>query len=146
MKGTHLHMMQSIKVRHHIEVAHRLYLLPGTCQNIHGHSMWVTMELFGEVDSKGILEGLDFSSVKQTFRKHLDTTFDHRLLLNEVDPIIIGHSLPGQRLTPGDPTTENIARWVGHWAIDTWQPFVNHIVIEVQETSVNFATWDSGLL
>jgi 6-pyruvoyl-tetrahydropterin synthase len=75
-----------IAVKHNIEVAHRLYETPGKCENIHGHSMWVTLFLDGAIDKRGMLDGLDFGDVKKVFRKHLDETYDHHLLLNASDP------------------------------------------------------------
>jgi 6-pyruvoyltetrahydropterin/6-carboxytetrahydropterin synthase len=147
----------TIKVRHNIEVAHRLFETPGKCENIHGHSMWVTMELFGEVNQHGMLEGLDFGDVKKIFRSHLDTELDHHLLLNQDDPwagdIYLPssnpqenalpdgpHQLPGLVPTPGDPTTENIASWLAHWALEKYPFNVYQVVMTVDETHVNSAT------
>lgn len=159
-------MTDAISVRHNIEVAHRLYGLPGKCQNIHGHSMWVTMKLYGNVITEnGLLAGLDFADVKKTFRDHLDRRYDHHLLLNEEDPWAgpLVHSfkfddnsvqpetgrvgnLPGVTTFPCDPTTENIARRIGVWAIDMFiSKAVPRVDIEVQETHVNFAHWSSAM-
>lgn len=79
-------MSSSIAVKHNIEVAHRLFELPGKCEQIHGHSMWVTMELTGRVNDKGILAGIEYGDLKKMFRGHLDEEYDHRLLLNASDP------------------------------------------------------------
>jgi 6-pyruvoyl-tetrahydropterin synthase len=155
--------MAFVIVRHNIEVAHRLSLLEGKCEAIHGHSMMVDLQIFGQVDSRGLLDGLEFGLVKKRFREHLDTTYDHHLLLNESDPWAqdlfemvptemanpdggpgyvmqdvpkeMG-KLPGLRTTPGDPTTENISRWVARWAAEAFQKTVD---VLVQETHVNFA-------
>jgi 6-pyruvoyltetrahydropterin/6-carboxytetrahydropterin synthase len=125
-----------------MEVAHRLSLLPGKCQNIHGHSMWVVAEFEGEVDAKGILLGMDFGSVKSDFRGYLDHTYDHRLLLNEVDEWAKVDP-PGLCACPGDPTTENIARWIGEWSLDHFDgEGLDRVRIEVWETQVNSATWE----
>lgn len=146
-----------IAVRHNIEVAHRLSLLPGKCENIHGHSMWVTMQVKGKLDSNGILEGISFTDLKQLFRHYLDTEFDHHVLLNVDDtwakPLIpLGATesamhglsaftrdaiyLPGLKTCPGDPTTENIAMWIANWADEIGIPVYS---VEVWETSVNMA-------
>lgn len=152
--GKHL-----LAVKHNIEVAHRLSLLPGKCENIHGHSMWVTIWIEGELDHNGILEGVSFTDLKKVFRHHLDTQYDHHLLLNIEDPwaqglIKLGQTepamhgvsafrkdaqkLPGLQTTPGDPTTENIALWIANWAKDEDIPV--HAV-DVWETSVNMSRY-----
>lgn len=129
--------MALIAVRHNIEVAHRLWQLSGKCEQIHGHSMWVRMELGGDLDDHGLLAGLDFGAVKRAFRGYLDMRFDHRLLLDEADPLA-GTALPGLQRTSGQPTTENIAQWIGGWA---QAEFELPGSVTVQETHVNEAGW-----
>jgi 6-pyruvoyltetrahydropterin/6-carboxytetrahydropterin synthase len=135
---------QSIAVTHNAEAAHRLFLTPGKCENIHGHSFKILLELFGEVDEKGMVEGLDFGDVKREFRGMIDSNFDHRLLLNGEDPwaqtlhLAQDETLPGLMTFDGDPTTENIARWVGEWAVKVWDLTTE---VAVQETAVNGASW-----
>jgi len=156
--------MQAIAVKHNIEVAHRLSLLPGACQNIHGHSMIVELKIRGEVNGNGILAGLDFGAVKKEFRHYLDTVYDHHLLLNAEDPWAAQLStdtsppsepdhrlelqqLPGLQTFDGDPTTENIAKWIGLWAFGTFGPLSSqnaprHFKVTVHETAVNAAEWE----
>jgi 6-pyruvoyltetrahydropterin/6-carboxytetrahydropterin synthase len=128
-----------IAVKHNIEVAHRLFLTPGKCENIHGHSMWVTLFLDGEIDSDGLLESIEFGTLKQEFRGYLDESFDHHLLLNAEDPWC-KTELPGLSPFFGDPTTENIARCIFDWANDKEMP-VHHV--DVWETAVNMASYGS---
>lgn len=132
--------MQSITVKHNMEVAHRLSLTPGKCENIHGHSMWVELTLYGEIDpATGRLSGLEFGDVKTKFRKFLDTEFDHRLLLNSEDPLLIASKeihYPGLQETEGDPTTENLALFIASWAR---MEFHLGCAVKVQETPVNSA-------
>lgn len=138
--------MQTLKIRHNMEVAHRLSLTPGKCEQIHGHSMWVVAELEGAVDTHGMLLGMDFGDIKKSFRSALDWEYDHHLLLNEDDPLVIQHGyeyLPGLRTCSGDPTTENIARWIGEWCREAFhREGLARIRIEVWETQVNSATWE----
>lgn len=153
--------MMLIQVRHNIEVAHRLSLLEGKCENIHGHSMWIELSLLGEyVNDKGILhnkydEPFEFGAIKKRFRSHLDTVYDHRLLLNESDPwagklkTLDGSfhkddeamQLPGLVTCEGDPSTENIAFWIARWAAGAFKCDAN---VKVEETAVNAAVMGVG--
>jgi 6-pyruvoyltetrahydropterin/6-carboxytetrahydropterin synthase len=151
-----------IVVRHEVQLAHRLMNLPGKCQKIHGHSMLVEMRLHGDLNENGIMADLDFGSIKKAFRSYLDTAYDHRLLLNEEDPWATflcprnveeslsapwakqPAKLPGLMEVPGDPTTENLAKWICEWG---WEEFVaqdgrvRKIRIDISETGTNGASF-----
>lgn len=149
-----------IAVKHNIEVAHRLFERPGKCENIHGHSMWVKLELRGELDEHGILDGIDFGSLKKDFRDHLDNVYDHHLLLNGNDPwakalkpldlavatmgvsSAVYNHLPGLQTFPSDPTTENIAKWIAMFMRNV-NGYNNVSSVEVWETSVNMGRWEA---
>jgi len=142
-------------VRHNAEIAHRLLLLPGKCQQIHGHSLDVELSIAGHIDANGILAGLDFSNVKSVFRDYLDTMFDHQLHLNADDPwanilhaedgdvmlINTMGGLPGLRTWPGDPTTENFAKWMCE---HMHEKFGLPVKIAIIETQSNGAEYELG--
>lgn len=151
----------TIAVKHNIEVAHRLLLLPGKCENIHGHSMWITLQVEGELNKGGVLAGIEFGDLKKVFRGYLDSEYDHHLLLNQDDPFANGigfykrddeagietfcaTELPGLKKCPNDPTTENIANWVANWMDNYFvdqgmSGSIKALTCEVWETSVNNA-------
>ena len=141
-----------LRIRHNIEVAHRLSLLTGKCEAIHGHSMNVELTLKGPLDDQGLMAGLEFGQLKKVFRDHLDTQYDHRLLLNRADPLLHGVKgfrpqlvYPGLQTVPGDPTTENIAKWIAKWAQLEWDDSaVESFFVQVDETAVNSATYFCG--
>jgi 6-pyruvoyltetrahydropterin/6-carboxytetrahydropterin synthase len=142
--------MQSIKVKHNMEMAHRLSQTPGKCEAIHGHSWWVELEIGGDDDDHVLMGGLEFGEVKKQFRDHLDKNFDHKLLLHVDDPfaqdIAIGYDdtpveLPGLQRFGLDPTTENVAASIGRWARQHWGLKFQYRVT-VWETTVNAATWE----
>lgn len=148
----------SIEVKHNMEVAHRLFTTPGKCENVHGHSMWVHLEMWGDLDEHGMLEGIDFGAIKAEFRAYMDEDYDHRTLLNHRDwlarPLLtIGDDnqvmqtaatpplfLPGLAVCKEDPTTENLAKWLGSWGQQ--YKAIRHIKCTVHETAVNMATWE----
>jgi 6-pyruvoyltetrahydropterin/6-carboxytetrahydropterin synthase len=156
--------MHEIQINHEVQVAHRLMNLPGKCQNIHGHSMHITLIVRGELNDDGYMvdgdEVLDFYNLKKLFRGHLDTEYDHHLLLNINDPFAgpittirrdeAGQftsdtdsypSLPGVITFTGDPTTENFAKRVMtemKWIYDFKTAFVYKVTI--RETGTNGAS------
>lgn len=141
----------TIKVEHNIEVAHRLTKTPGKCVQIHGHSMWVEFELWGQVDNNGILNGIMYGDLKSRFRHHLDTLYDHHCLLYFEDPFVLecernDIEVPGLEKCTEDPTTENIAKWIGAWGIEAlvneMKDPIPRLKVTVHETRVNVATWE----
>jgi 6-pyruvoyltetrahydropterin/6-carboxytetrahydropterin synthase len=152
-----------VVIRHNMEVAHRLWKLDGNkCQHIHGHSMWVELQLESAYEKGGIAHNfadqpLEFGDIKSVFRKHLDEEYDHRLLLNQHDPwakslftysnmsaaynstdgsFPSGLVLPGLVPVPDDPTTENIAKWIAAWSAEV---FHVDVLVRVNETHTNAA-------
>lgn len=132
-------MLTEIRVKHNMEMAHRLSQSPGKCERIHGHSWWVTLSIRDEPDPTGKV--LEFGAVKKVFREFLDKFYDHHILLNE-DDYIIGRTLPGLHTMQGDPTTENIARDILIWAIRVFSGTGRggrKFRVEVWETATNCA-------
>lgn len=140
----------NLKVHHNMELAHRLFTLPGKCQNIHGHGMQVTLELFAPMDDYGYAMDLDgtpieFGDVKKKFRTYIDEVFDHHLHLNQNDPwadeltlmtdAYLPQKLPGLQTWPNDPSTENFAVWIFDAMRKTFGPIV--WAVEIAETGTN---------
>jgi 6-pyruvoyltetrahydropterin/6-carboxytetrahydropterin synthase len=146
----------SIWVDHNMEIAHRLTQLPGKCERIHGHSLQVRLTLTGQVSHSGVMADLDFGRVKEVFRGHLDETYDHHLILNENDPWATplvrfedaretpytGEPLPGLVTVKGDPTIENLAKWVcSEMATQFPTPVIYMFTVRIRETNSNGATY-----
>ncbi|MES2790262.1 MAG: 6-carboxytetrahydropterin synthase QueD [Planctomycetota bacterium] len=92
---------------------HRLLNYAGKCRHLHGHNGRVLITLEAEeLDSRGML--VDFSDIKQSIRTWVDNELDHRMILNESDPMVSvlqDHHEP-LFLIPHNPTAENIARLI----------------------------------
>jgi 6-pyruvoyltetrahydropterin/6-carboxytetrahydropterin synthase len=108
--------------------SHELNLLPPThkCFRNHGHNYVVTVTLTSAgLDQFGLVT--DFGDLS-IFGAYLKSTFDHRLLNDVVD---------------FHPTSELLARHLGHWFIDNVEENVHGQLISmtVAETRTSSATW-----
>jgi 6-pyruvoyl-tetrahydropterin synthase len=143
-----------LKIRHNMEMAHRLSKDTTKCRQIHGHGMQVELVLMAEAGVNGMAmnaagETLEFGDMKRKFRNHIDSTYDHRLVLNQEDiwagPIYFHGEdwengkqefLPGLSLVPDEPTVENLAMWIAQWACSE---FRCDVICRIDETKTNGA-------
>ena len=97
-------MTARIYKRAHFDASHRLLHYNGKCANLHGHRWLVEVWIEGTVDStSGIL--VDYNEI----RKVVDC-FDHQIILNENDPMVVCISQFQEVITTkGDPTSELLA-------------------------------------
>ncbi len=92
---------------------HRLLNYSGKCRHLHGHNGRAVIVLNGEkLDDRGML--VDFSDIKKSVRTWIDNELDHRMILNESDPMVkilqeLGEPL---YLLQDNPTAENIAKLI----------------------------------
>lgn len=101
--------MSSMKITQHVtfDAAHRLLNYNGNCNQCHGHSWSVEIEIESDrkLDDCGML--IDYRVLKSYFSDY----WDHRAILNIDDPLV--DVLRGMDLTVtilnGNPTAENIA-------------------------------------
>lgn len=108
--------MYYVKKRFEVSAAHSLALdYKSKCTRLHGHNWIVTVECKSkELDSNGMV--VDFTHIKELVMDRLD-----HAVINDV--------------IPGNPTAENIARWV----VDN----VPHCFrCEVQESEGNTAIYE----
>jgi len=152
-----------LKIRHNMEIAHRLSKDTTKCKQIHGHGMQIELAFENlEMGENGMAvtrfgSVMEFGSMKRKFRDHIDNMYDHHLVLNETDPFagpiyrIVGIPiqtegkvefdgeqtfLPGLTTCPGEPTVENLAMWIGEWAAATFQ---SDVLCAIEETKTNGA-------
>lgn len=107
---------------------HELRLLPPGhgCARNHGHNCTVALTLSADaLDEHGFVT--DFGDLAP-FGEYLTTTFDHRLINDQVD---------------FHPTSELLAAHFGGWFIDNLEPHLHGRLVSVQvsETSSSHATW-----
>ncbi len=109
-------MYQVTKIIHFC-YGHRLLNYDGMCRHPHGHNGRVEILLESEkLDSRGMV--VDFSDISRVVKKWIDTTLDHRMILNEKDSMIEYLKKTGEPhyILKENPTAENIAKLIFEYA------------------------------
>lgn len=108
--------MQTVTKIFHFSAGHRLSNYEGNCKRLHGHNYECHITVASDdLDKLGMV--VDFGVLKDIFKNHVDSIFDHKTLLFKDDELNqkIGEVL-GDRddivFTPYNPTAENMARHI----------------------------------
>lgn len=118
---------------------HRLLNYAGKCRYLHGHNGTAVIVLEGpKLDDRGML--VDFGDIKTSLRTWIDNQLDHRMILNERDPVIPTLREMGEPmfLLPENPTAENIAKLIYERAREEGFPVLE---VSLWETPKAFATF-----
>ena len=97
------------------EAAHRLPWHDGPCDNLHGHSYRMMVELEGTPDARGML--IDFQDIKRVLKPLVDA-WDHAILVAETDTellALIEQTSWNHAVLPCDTTAENLAEYVADY-------------------------------
>lgn len=122
--------MYTISKEFAFEASHQLRDLPDdhACSRLHGHSYKVIVTLQSEtLNYVGFVR--DYREL-DTFKRYLDTTFDHHHLNDVLEPI--------------NPTAENIARVLYDWCAGRWIDVVSVTVCETAKTSASYSKRSLG--
>lgn len=118
---------------------HRLLNYAGKCRHLHGHNGKAVIVLEGAtLDQRGML--VDFSDIKKSVAGWIDDNLDHRMILNSADPVVplLQSQHEPLHLITENPTAENIARLIYHYAQSQGYPVVE---VCLWETFKSFATY-----
>ncbi len=118
---------------------HRLLDYDGKCRFLHGHNGKAIIVLEGDsLDHRGML--MDFSDIKRSIAGWIDATLDHRMILNERDPVVDYLRRMNEPIltVPENPTAENIARMIYRYAREQRFPVVE---VSLWETTHAYATY-----
>lgn len=96
------------------EMAHALSRYDGKCENVHGHTYYLSITVSGRPEQSqgspkcGMV--MDFSDLKMIVKEQILDHFDHALVLNETDPRQFELDKLSTKiiLTPYQPTCENL--------------------------------------
>lgn len=123
----------------HFCYGHRLLDYSGKCRHPHGHNGRIEISMSREkLDALGMV--MNFEDIKSTVQKWVDNELDHKMLLNEKDPLVkILRDLGEPVVTiKGNPTAEAIAELIFNYAHSLKLPVVS---VKVWETVNSFAEY-----
>lgn len=123
----------------HFCYGHRLLNYEGKCRYLHGHNARVEIELASErLDPRGMV--VDFNDIKQKLQSWIDSALDHKLLLNQADPIRAYLEQVKEPIVvlEENPTAEAIARLIYQQAHREKFPVSE---VRLWETDSSFATY-----
>jgi len=133
--------------------AHRLMGHEGNCAMIHGHN-YVAFVTACAKELDGIGRVIDFKELKKQIGGWIDMWWDHGILLNENDEVLVhaiqsfnneGHtslSMPQKMyLMQGNPTAENMAQELARYSTNLVQESIVVTEVTIFETENCSATW-----
>ena len=124
----------------HFCYGHRLLDYAGKCRYLHGHNGTVEIELAAErLDQLGMVR--DFTEIKRTVQQWIDTTLDHKMILNRKDPALPALQQLGEPLHVIDenPTAEAIARLIFEQVKQLGFPVTSVRLWETDQSSASYS-------
>lgn len=135
-------MESRIAKEFHWEMGHRLPYHQGGCQNIHGHSYTMRVEVIGIIDpATGMV--IDYFDMKALVEPLIDR-LDHSFLLDSSDHVLVDffkqHPMK-VNVVDFYSTAENIAHYILRELIPGFSAFpsVHRLIIRLRETENTFA-------
>ena len=99
---------------HDFSAGHRVVNQGGHCENLHGHNYRVHFTIAAD-DLDGVGRVMDFSVIKDLLCEWLEAEWDHRFLVWEDDPMLLGLCQldpEGVVVVPFNPTAENMGQYL----------------------------------
>jgi 6-pyruvoyltetrahydropterin/6-carboxytetrahydropterin synthase len=118
---------------------HRLIKHKGKCERYHGHNGLVEVVCEGpELNENRML--IDFDIISKALKSWIDEELDHRMILNEKDPMTELLTKKGEKFLsmPDDPTAEALARLIFDHAQKSGLPVKQ---VTVWETPTSHASY-----
>lgn len=135
---------------HDFSAGHRVYQHESKCAHLHGHNYRVHFEIHApNLDKVGRV--LDFSVIKDRMCEWLETTWDHKFLVGELDPwatVLQAIDPEGVVVVPFNPTAENMAEYllnvVGPLQLAGTETYLRSVAIEETRKCSVRATYFKG--
>lgn len=125
----------------HWEMGHRLPFHTGGCQNIHGHSYRLWVEVEGVADQHGMV--VDYFDLKQMIEPII-ARIDHSFLCDHQDNLMVdffGQTPLKHVVVPFNTTAENVAGWLMESIAAQLQhlPNITGLTVRLHETERTYA-------
>ncbi len=140
-------MIARIAKDFHWEMGHRLPYHDGGCQNVHGHSYRMRVELVGEVDAQGMV--MDYFDIKAAVEPLIER-LDHSFLCDESDDVmkaLFNKQSFKVNYVPFYTTAENIAHYILQELLPSFRgrPGLQSLTVRLHETERTFAELSAQL-
>ncbi|MDR1493572.1 MAG: 6-carboxytetrahydropterin synthase QueD [Planctomycetaceae bacterium] len=132
--------MFAVTCEFHFCYGHRLLNYDGKCAHLHGHNGLVEITLEKEsLDEKGMV--LDFSELKQVVNAWIDKNIDHKMVLDENDPLasMLAELNEPMYLMKRPPTAENFARLFFEYVKESGYPVSRVVFHETEKCSATYS-------
>lgn len=131
----------------HWEMGHRLPFHGGGCQNIHGHSYRMRVELEGTLDANGMV--LDYFDLKEIVEP-IVARIDHSFLCDDRDEAMLAFFAANPMkhvVVPFRTTAENLTGWMLTQIAESLAGYPNltRLSIRLQETERVYAEMTAPL-
>ncbi len=110
------------------DMAHRLALHSGKCQNLHGHTYRLQVFLSGEKNGQGMVT--DFADLKSLVKTEIVEKLDHSTAVWSNDELLM-KALPAsfkKMVFPFETTAENLAEWI-FFTIEKQEPRISKVIL-----------------
>jgi 6-pyruvoyltetrahydropterin/6-carboxytetrahydropterin synthase len=136
-------MTITITKRLEIDAGHRLLNHESKCRNIHGHryAFEFTIESKAGFDEVGRI--IDFSIVKEKLGGWLDLHWDHAMIVQDTDPLLVWLQENAQKYypVPFSPTAENLVGFMAQVARELFRDHLEVVEVACYETPTSVARW-----
>lgn len=132
--------MYQVTKQFSLSYGHRLIKHKGKCERYHGHNGLIEVVCEGpELNENRTL--IDFDIISRALKTWIDDEFDHRMILNQADPMTELLKKKGEKYfeMPDDPTAEALAKVIYDRAKSQGLPVKNVIVWETPTSRASYA-------
>ena len=147
MRNLNTGAMISITKIFRFEAAHAIYLYPGDCARIHGHSYELHVTVQATQTSDNFIDGpgiiIDFKKLKELVRNSVIQKLDHKILLSKAYLAATKVEFSSDELVvfEVEPTAENMLVFLSKQIGSQLPEPVHLLSLRIWETRDSYAEW-----